>query len=411
MIYDRILVKYGELTLKGKNRKTFLNKVVNNIKLKLKGLDRLRFEKTRDRFYIILNGEDYNEVIKRLDKVFGLHSYSLAVKCKSEMDIILEKTFEVFKNTDYNNKSFKVETKRAWKQFPIQSMDISKKVAGNILINIDNLKVDVRNPDILLKVEVRTEGTFIMTNEIKGSGGFPVGIGGKGMLMLSGGIDSPVAGYLAMKRGLNVEAVHFASPPYTSDRSKQKVLDLAEKLAHYSDSDEFLVHVVPFTKIQKAIYEYVPKSYTMTVMRRMMYRINEEIAKKNNALVMVNGESLGQVASQTIESMFCINNVTNMPVIRPVSTMDKLEIIGIARKIDTYETSIRPFEDCCTVFVPENPVTKPLLEKCINYEKLFEWQELIDECVANYETYHVKKDEQIILDFVENCALDTENLF
>lgn len=406
MMYDRILIRYGEATLKGKNRKTFLNKIVKNTKFKLKDFKTLKYEQTRDRLYIILNDENLDDVIKELKKVFGIHSFSLAAKCRSEIEDIKKLAFEIFESNKGNCKTFKVETKRAWKQFPIQSMDVTRQVASHILKLDDSLKVDVHNPELLLKVEIRTEGTFIMTNDIRSIGGFPVGIGGNGLLMLSGGIDSPVAGYLTMKRGIKVSAIHFASPPYTSDRSKQKVYDLAEKMTHYSDDDKFDVHVIPFTKLQKAIYDNVPPSYTMTVMRRMMYRISERLAETLKSKVLINGESIGQVASQTIESMYAINNAVTTPIIRPVVTMDKLEIMDIARKIDTYDISIRPYEDCCTIFVPDHPSTRPDLAKCIKYEEAFNWQEMIEECIENVEKITVSKGNNVVLSLNETCQVD-----
>ncbi|MEE0880374.1 MAG: tRNA uracil 4-sulfurtransferase ThiI, partial [Turicibacter sp.] len=279
-------------------------------------------------------------------------------------------------------------------------------VGAHLLINTNHLSVDVHNPDMTVYVEVRREGTFIMADHIKGLGGFPVGISGKGLLMISGGIDSPVAGYLMQKRGVEVEAIHFASPPYTSIRSKQKVLDLMEKNAHYAPEDKIKVHIVPFTELQTAIYEHIPSSYTMTVMRRMMYRIAEGIAKKREILVLANGESLGQVASQTLASMYAINAVTNMPIIRPVATLDKNEIIEIAKKIDTYDISIRPYEDCCTVFVPEHPATNPSLEKCIEFEQNFDFGPLVQKCIDETEIITVRAGEMIELEDNMACALN-----
>ena len=292
---------------------------------------------------------------------------------------------------DKNKKTFKVITKRSDKDFNIKSMDYSRHLGGLILKN-SNYKVDVHNPEITLNVEIRKEGTYIYTNEIKGPGGYPVGVEGKGLLMLSGGIDSPVAGYLAMKRGVNVEAIYFDSPPHTSIEAKNKVKKLSEILNEYSGKVK--LHVVPFTKIQEEIYKKCPDNYMITIMRRMMYRIAEKYAKKINSKIIINGESIGQVASQTLESMACINNVTNMPVIRPVATYDKLEIIAIAKKINTYETSILPYEDCCTIFVPKHPVIKPELEKAIEYENNIEYEKLIEECIENIKTITNFKEEK-----------------
>jgi tRNA uracil 4-sulfurtransferase len=396
MLYDRILVKYGELSIKGKNKNRFIDRMINTIKFKCSKLEKLYFEKRHSRLYIHLNGEDYQEVIKCLNKVFGLHAYSLAVKTTLDIEKIKEKSLELIQEEITENVTFKVNTHRSNKNFPIQSMDVSRQVASYVLKGCSNLKVDVNKPEVTLNIDIRQEGVYLMLKEVKGLGGLPVGVDGKGMLMISGGIDSPVAGYLIQKRGLYIEAIHFASPPYTNIQAKQKVVDLLQKIAIYHPDGKLKLHVIPFTEIQRAIYQYCPANYGITIMRRMMYRISEEVAKLNDALVIVNGESLGQVASQTIESMRAINEVTNMPVLRPLVAMDKLEIIGISKKIDTYNTSILPFEDCCTIFIPENPVIKPDLEKVHEYEAAFDFTPLMKEAI--------ERREEIILD--ENQPLD-----
>ena len=353
------MIKYGELTTKKANRKVFINTLTKNIENILKDIDN-KIIKDRVRMYIYSNNID--EVTKRLKKVFGLHSIVIAYKVDTNISEIQNISLEQVKNY----KTFKVETKRADKNFPIHSMDFNRQIGGYILKNSD-LKVDVHNPEVLLNIEIRCEGTFIYTNEIKGIGGYPVGIQGKGLLMLSGGIDSPVAGYLALKRGVDIECMYFESPPHTSIEAKNKVIKLASIINEYSG--HIKVHVVPFTKIQEEIYKNVPDSYIITIMRRMMYRIAVNYALKNKMKVIINGESIGQVASQTLTSMSVINNVTNMPIIRPVACMDKLEIIDLAKKINTYDTSILPYEDCCTIFVPDHPVINPLKEKCYEYER------------------------------------------
>jgi thiamine biosynthesis protein ThiI len=403
MIYDRILVRYGELSIKGKNRKYFKNALHRIIRRKCRSLENITYEITRDRFYIILNGTAPELVTEQLDKVFGLQSYILCARCENEIDDMKALALEIINEMPKVPTTFKVETKRAQKQFPMTSGEISRGVGAHLLINTEHLSVDVHQPDVTVFVEVRREGTFIMAEHIKGLGGFPVGISGKGLLMISGGIDSPVAGYLMQKRGVEIEAIHFASPPYTSVRSKQKVLDLMEKNAHYAPVDEIKVHVVPFTELQTAIYENIPNSYTMTVMRRMMYRVAEGIAKN---LVLANGESLGQVASQTLASMYAINAVTSMPIIRPVATLDKNEIIEIAKHIDTYDISIRPYEDCCTVFVPEHPATNPSLEKCIEFEQNFDFDSLVQKCIDETEIITVRAGEMIELEDNAVCALN-----
>lgn len=410
MIYDRILVRYGELSIKGKNRKVFKNQLHRIIRHKMRDIEGITFEITRDRFYILLNGVEPKPVLEKLNQVFGIQSYSLAAKVENDIEKIKDLALEMILDLAKEPTTFKVETKRSQKQFPLQSGEVSRVVGGHLLINTEHLKVDVHNPQITVYVEVRQEGSYVMAEHIKGLGGFPVGIGGKGLLMISGGIDSPVAGYLLQKRGVQIEAIHFASPPYTSVRSKQKVLDLMEKNAQYAPKGEVKVHVVPFTKLQTAIHDHIPASYTMTIMRRMMYRIAEGVAKKRGALILGNGESLGQVASQTLASMFAINEVTSMPIIRPVATLDKNEIIEIAKDIDTYEISIRPYEDCCTIFVPDNPSTNPSLEKCVYYESKFDFGELVQACIDECEEITVRAGEIIDLE-LGNAACDVSDLF
>lgn len=374
-----IMIKYGELTTKKANRKTFINILNNNILKVLHGYS-VNIKKDRVRMYIECDENDITEITEKLQKIFGLHSIVICHKVNTNIDEISAKVLELLKNTKF--KTFKINTKRADKKFPITSMEFNNKMGGVVLKNTD-LKVDVHTPDVLVNIEIRHEGTFIYTNEIQGIGGYPVGIQGKGLLMLSGGIDSPVAGYLSLKRGVDLECLYFESPPHTSIEAKNKVIKLASIIDEYSGNIK--VNIVPFTKLQETIYKNVPDNYVITIMRRMMYRIAEKVAKKNKCKILINGESIGQVASQTLSSMIVINNVTNMPVIRPVACMDKIEIIGIAKKIKTYETSILPYEDCCTIFLPKHPVINPDLDKCIKYENLFDYEELINECVENIE--------------------------
>ena len=386
MIYDRILVRYGELSIKGKNRQFFKNALHRAIRFKLAEFVQLKFEVTRDRFYIVLNGEDADAVSQKLQEVFGLQSFSLAAKTASDIGAIKQLALAVVSEQYPNPTTFKVETKRADKNFFLPSGEVSRTVGGFLLAHAPQLKVDVHQPDMILNVEIRREGAFVMAGATKGLGGFPVGSAGKGLLMISGGIDSPVAGYLMQKRGVELEAIHFASPPYTSDRALQKVIDLLKKTAVYAAKGEIKLYIVPFTKLQEEIHKSMPDSYEMTIMRRMMYRVAEGVAKKRGILVLGNGESLGQVASQTLASMNAINAVTSMPIIRPVATYDKLEIIDIAQRIDTYETSILPFEDCCTIFVPKSPATNPSQEACEKYEARVDFSQLIEDCIENVET-------------------------
>ena len=381
------MIKYGELTTKKANRKLFTNLLLNNVKKILEGID-CKIKCDRVRMYIECSNSDLNEIIDKLKKVFGIHSIVVSHRVNTNIEDIKNKVLELIEN---NYKTFKVNTKRADKSFEIHSMDFNRLVASHILKNSD-LKVDVHNPDVMFNIEIRPEGTFIYTNEIEGIGGYPVGVQGKALLMLSGGIDSPVAGYLALKRGVDLECLYFESPPHTSVEAKNKVIKLASIINEYSGNIK--VNVVPFTKIQEAIYKNCPDSYIITIMRRMMYRIAEEVCKKHKLKVIVNGESIGQVASQTLTSMTVINSVTNLPVIRPVACMDKLEIIDISNKINTYETSILPYEDCCTIFLPKHPVINPDLNKAIEYENSFNYQELINECVNNIETITLKEEKK-----------------
>ena len=379
-----LLIKYGELTTKKGNRNTFIKLLVRNINAILNGID-YRIQYDRVRMYI--ESDDIDIIISKLQKVFGIHSIVECYKVNNNMEDIQSSLVEVLKNVSF--KTFKVETKRADKDFPTPSMECSRIFGGVVLKNFD-CKVDVHNPDLVIKVEIRREGAFLYIREIDGIGGYPVGIQGKGLLMLSGGIDSPVAGYLSLKRGVDLECLYFESPPHTSLEAKNKVLKLASIINEYSGNIK--VHVVPFTKLQEEIYKNVPESYVITIMRRMMYRIGSGVVERRHLKVILNGESIGQVASQTLDSMRVINSVTNLPVIRPVACMDKLEIIDISNKIGTYETSILPYEDCCTIFLPKHPVINPELDKCLDYEKRFDYSTLVEECINNIET-HVLKNE------------------
>lgn len=386
-MYDLILVRYGEMTLKKKNYQNFLKQANINIKSKLKKFPNLTFTNTNYRFYIYLNGEDYQKVIEELDTIVGLTSYSLCKKVKPDYEEIANAAVELINNEkEQINLSFKVETSRSDKSFPATSIEISQEVAKRILPKVPGLSVDVHNPDITLSIELRSEGTFIFVKTIAGLGGLPGGTSGRGLLMISGGIDSPVAGYLCLRKGIELTALHFASPPYTSDLALQKVIDLLTELSKYTVDAEINLLVCPFTKIQTAIHQKADPSYIVTIMRRQMYKIATAIAKKENIDVLINGESIGQVASQTLESMVVINDVTNLPVIRPLATFDKTEIIKIARKINTYDISIRPYEDCCTIFLPEHPVIKPRLNNVLREEGKCGLDDLVEEAI-----YGVKK--------------------
>ena len=385
-----ILIKYGELTTKKSNRNLFINILTENIKNSLRDYA-IKLTKNRVRMFIeVQNEEHFDKVINKLSKIFGIHSIVVANKTDNNIDNIKKEVLTIAKNTNFH--TFKIETKRSNKKFPIKSMDFNNIIGGLLLKNIPNIKVDVHNPDFLIKLEIREQNTYIYNKEIKGAGGYPVGVAGKGLLMLSGGIDSPVAGYLAMKRGIKIECLYFESPPHTSEMAKNKVKELVNILSNYEANIK--LHIINFTNIQENIYKNINPDYMITIMRRMMYRISEKVMEKNKCLVLINGESVGQVASQTLNSMRVINEVTNIPVIRPVACLDKLEIIDIAKKIDTYETSILPYEDCCTIFLPKHPVINPKLEKCIEYEKKFNYNELIEEAINNIEVININKEEK-----------------
>lgn len=377
--YDHIMIRFGELSTKGKNRKDFVRVLYTNIKAALKDWPSLTFDMRYDHIYVSLNETPFEPVLERLQDVSGIYSLSLVYRCQKDIDLIKESALMLMK--EEVGKTFKVKTKRSDKTFPIVSDDITRIVAGHVLRNTQNLKVDVHNPEILLSIEVRQEAAYIFTHTFLGAGGYPLGVGGKTMHLLSGGIDSPVAAYLMMKRGVSIECIHFASPPYTQMGVIYKLEDLLKKLNRYQP--RIRLHIVPFTKIQEAIYDHAPESYCITLMRRMMFRLADALAKKRNCPVISTGESIGQVASQTLQSMHVINAVTNTPIIRPLATTDKVEIIKLSNKIGTYDISIRPYEDCCTIFTPKSPKTMPHLDDVQSLEKQFDYESLIKEALAN----------------------------
>ena len=383
-----IIIKYGELTTKKDNINYFIKVLKDNIK---KALINVESEITYDKGRMFIKTSSYEEVLEKLKKVFGIHEIIIGYELEdNSYQNIKDNIISLVKGKKFD--TFKVVSKRSDKTYSLNSMELSRKLGGELLKCMHNIKVDVHNPELTINVEVRNKCALIYFEKHRGLGGYPVGTLGKGMLMLSGGIDSPVAGYLAIKRGVKLEAVYFESPPHTSIEAKNKVFSLAKKLAMYNQNIN--VHVINFTEIQEAIYKNIPKEYLITIMRRMMYRITEKLAKKKKAKVIVNGESIGQVASQTLTSMSVINEVIKMPVIRPVACFDKLEIIDIAKKIDTYETSILPFEDCCTIFVPEHPVINPESEKALIYENLIPYEELINKAIRNEEVVKITDQEK-----------------
>ncbi|MFS7402413.1 tRNA uracil 4-sulfurtransferase ThiI [Carnobacterium maltaromaticum] len=388
MNYTEIMVRYGELSTKGKNKRTFINRLSQNVKRALHDFPEIKILGERDHMYLELNGADSHIVMKRLEPIFGIQNYSPVVRLPRDMDVVKKVAVEMVQSVFKEGQTFKITTKRADHLFELDTNDINQLLGAEVLRNVEGIKVQVKKPDIEVKVEVRLEGIFLSCQRIAGAGGLPVGSGGRAMLMLSGGIDSPVAGYLAMKRGVEVQAVHFHSPPYTSPRALQKAKDLTVKLTAYVGSIQFIE--VPFTEIQEEIKRVVPEGYLMTVTRRMMMRLTDKIREQQRGLAIVNGESLGQVASQTLQSMVSINEVTNTPIIRPVVSMDKNEIIEIAQKIDTLELSIQPFEDCCTIFAPPAPKTKPKLEKAQKFEARLDVDGLIERAMAGLVISEIK---------------------
>lgn len=366
MKYTEIMVRYGELSTKGKNRKTFIMQLAQNVKRALADFPALKIHADRDRMHILLNGEDSEEVIPKLSKVFGIQNFSPSIRIEKEMPAIRAMVQEVVREVYTPGKTFKITAKRSDHSFELDSNGLNQELGGAVIEAIPEIQVQMKKPDINLRIEIRKDAAYLSYETIRGAGGLPVGTSARGMLMLSGGIDSPVAGYLAMKRGVEVEAVHFASPPYTSEQALQKAKDLAEKLVPYVGTIQFIE--VPFTEIQEEIKRVVPQGYLMTITRRLMLRLTDAIREMRKGLVIINGESLGQVASQTLQSMVAINEVTSTPIIRPVVSMDKTEIIEIAEKIDTFELAIQPFEDCCTIFAPPQPKTRPRLDKAQEYE-------------------------------------------
>ncbi|MDR6224954.1 tRNA uracil 4-sulfurtransferase ThiI [Desmospora profundinema] len=389
---DWILVRYGELALKGRNRSDFENRLMQNIRLKLKTYSGVKVKKTFGRIFVELNGEPMEPVIESLRDVFGVVGICPAKKVETDLGVIQEAALQLVREHAPLPRTFKVKAKRAHKGFPHRSDAINRQVGTAVLREFEGIRVDVHNPELLLHIEVRKEAAYLYGRDVPGPGGLPVGSSGRVMLMLSGGIDSPVAAYLAMKRGATVEAVHFHSYPFTSERAKQKVVDLAQILTRYGGG--IRLHVVPFTDIQTQIREKCPESYLITVMRRYMVRIAEAVARKQGALALVTGESLGQVASQTLESMNAINDAASLPILRPLVGMDKQEIMNWSKQIGTYETSILPYEDCCTVFQPQSPVTRPSVALSRELEGKLEVERLVQEAVERAEQIDLKPDQQ-----------------
>ncbi len=380
MKYSEIMVRYGELSTKGKNRKSFIMQLAQNVRQALKEFPEIKIHADRDRMHLLLNGADSQLVIPKLAKIIGIQNFSPSIRVEKDVEVLKQAVQDIMKEIYTGKETFKIIAKRSEHQNELTSNELNQTLGHAVFDIFPHLQVQMRQPDIPLRVEIRRDGAYLSYETIKGTGGLPVGTSGKGMLMLSGGIDSPVAGYFAMKRGVEIEAVHFASPPYTSEQALQKAKDLTAKLAPYVGTIHFIE--VPFTEIQEEIKKSVPQGYWMTITRRMMLRLTDEIRRIRHGLVILNGESLGQVASQTLQSMVAINEVTNTPIIRPVATMDKLEIIEVAEQIDTFNLSIQPFEDCCTIFAPPQPKTRPQLEKVHQYEERLAIDEMIQRALA-----------------------------
>lgn len=380
MQYSEIMIRYGELSTKKKNRMRFINKLKNNMEHVLSIYPDVSVKTDRDRGHVYLNGTDYHEVAESLKEIFGIQAFSPSFKVEKNVDTLVKAVQEIMTSVYKDGMTFKITAKRSDHSFELDSRALNHTLGDAVFSVLPNIKAQMKQPDINLKVEIRDEAAYISYEDIRGAGGLPVGTSGKGMLMLSGGIDSPVAGYLALKRGVDIEAVHFASPPYTSPGALKKAHDLTRKLTKFGGNIQFIE--VLFTEIQEEIKAKAPEAYLMTLTRRFMMRITDRIREDRNGLVIINGESLGQVASQTLESMQAINAVTATPIIRPVVTMDKLEIIDIAQKIDTFDISIQPFEDCCTIFAPDRPKTNPKIKNTEQYEKRMDVEGLVERAVA-----------------------------
>lgn len=386
-----ILIKNGELALKGLNRNSFEDKLIKNMKIRLADLGKFTFTKSQSTIMVDPEDEDIDldDAADRLSKVFGIAALSRACVCEKDFDCIKTAAVSYLEEQLEDARTFKVEAKRSDKKFPMKSPEICREAGGYILSKFHHLKVDVHNPDIIVTIEVREQYAFIHGNSIKGAGGMPTGTSGRAAVLISGGIDSPVAAYMMAKRGIELCAVHFASPPYTSELAEMKVMELLKRVAKYSGT--ITTYVVPFTKIQEQIRNLCPEEYFTIIMRRIMMIVSEKIAQGQNCSALITGESVGQVASQTIYALACTDCVVNMPVFRPCIGMDKEEIISISRKIDTFETSIQPYEDCCTVFTPKHPKTRPHLDDVVRAQnKIEDLDRLIDEAVKNAKKVIIK---------------------
>lgn len=396
MQYTEVMVRYGELSTKGKNRKDFIGRLAGNITKVLNDFPEIEIHPKHDRLHIVLNGAPFEEIDQRLKKVFGIQTYSPTIKVEKNIEAIKKTALELMQATFEDGMTFKVNTRRSDHEFEYDTNELNKMIGDHLFDNMDNLKVQMKKPDMVLRIEVRQDGVYISNQLIKGAGGMPVGTAGKAVMMLSGGIDSPVASYLALKRGVDIEMVHFFSPPYTTDKALAKAKELAGILANYSGKINFIA--VPFAEIQEQIKEKLPEGYLMTVQRRFMLQLADRIREMRGGLAIFNGESVGQVASQTLESMVAINDVTTTPVLRPVATMDKTEIIRLAEEIGTFDLSIKPFEDCCTIFAPPRPKTKPKLKDARKFEDRLDVEGLIQRALDGIEVTTIRPNETFLDD-------------
>lgn len=396
MQYTEVMVRYGELSTKGKNRKDFIGRLAGNVEKVLADLENVKIYPKHDRMHIVLNGASFEEVDRRLKKVFGIQTYSPVIRTEKTLEAIKKTALEIMQAVYKSGMTFKVNTKRADHHFEYDTNQLNLMVGDYLFDNLQDPKVEMKHPDVVLRLEVRQDAVYISNQLLHGPGGMPVGTAGKAVMMLSGGIDSPVASYLALKRGVDIEMVHFFSPPYTSDKALAKAKELTGILANYCGKITFIA--VPFAESQETIKEKLPEGYLMTIQRRFMLRLADMIREKRKGLAIFNGESVGQVASQTLESMAAINNVTTTPVIRPVATMDKTEIIRLAEEIGTFDLSVMPFEDCCTIFAPPRPKTKPRIDKAIEYEKRLDVEGLLQRAMDGIEISTIKPNEKFIDD-------------
>ncbi|MFB5979439.1 tRNA uracil 4-sulfurtransferase ThiI [Lactobacillus delbrueckii] len=402
MQYTEIMIRYGELSTKGKNRKDFINRLASNVQKVLHDFPDLKIQTHHDRMHILLNGTPFEPVNDRLKVVFGIQTYSPVIKTEKSLEAIEKTALELMQATYKAGMTFKVNTRRSDHKFIYDTNQLTQMVADYLYNHMEGLQAEMKHPDMVLLLEIRQDGAYISNQLLHGAGGMPVGTAGKAVMMLSGGIDSPVASYLAMKRGVNIEMVHFFSPPYTSEKALAKAKELTSVLAKYSGRINFIE--VPFAEIQETIKEKLPEGYLMTVQRRFMLRLADIIREKRHALAIFNGESVGQVASQTLESMAAINDVTTTPVLRPVATMDKTEIIAKAEEIRTFDLSIQPFEDCCTIFAPPRPKTKPKIDKAREYESRLDVDGLIERALAGVKVTPIYPGQSFLDDLAEEDA-------